>query len=45
MTRGAAVEHYSSLTTALDGGWVVNAMPQLLYLWEEDLVTSIQEAV
>ena len=38
-----AVLHYSSLTMALDGEWVVNAMPQLLYLWEEDLVTSVQE--
>jgi len=45
MTReGVAVKHYSSLTTALDGGWVVNATPQLLYLREEGLVTTVQEA-
>jgi len=42
--EGVAVEHYSYLTMALDGGRVVNAMPQLLYFWEEDLVTSVQEA-
>ena len=26
-----------SLTLALERGWVVNTMPQLLYSWERDL--------
>jgi hypothetical protein len=42
-SEGVAVQHYSSLTMALDRGWVVNTMPQLHFLWEEDLETSAQE--
>jgi len=35
---------YPCLTLVLDGGWVVNAMPQLLYPWERALWLIVQEA-
>jgi len=38
--RGMAL----SLTSALDGGWVVNATPWPLYLRERDLVPIVWEA-
>jgi hypothetical protein len=33
-----------SLTLALDGGWVVNAMPQLVYPLERGVLLIVQEA-
>jgi hypothetical protein len=42
--RGAQVSLYSSLTSQLDVGWVVNTTPRPLDHWERDLVPIVQEA-
>jgi hypothetical protein len=44
--KGAVeVQLYSFLTLATDGGWVVNAMPWLLYTRERAPVPIVQEDV
>jgi len=35
---------YTFFNLSARWGWVVNAMPWMLYLWEKDLVLIVQEA-